>query len=338
MTEAEHTDRLEATGERLIPEAYAGQVVLAEHLARYRLAARLAPGRRVLDAACGEGYGTAMLAAGGAASVVGVDVDERTVAHARRRYGLDVRVGDVTNLPFGEAEFDLVVSFETIEHVADPEVALSEFARVLAPDGLMIVSTPNAREYLIDNPFHQREFTSEEFFAALEGRFSTVRPLYQQNFVASAIHDAERLGRADSDTWEQLDVAKVAGVQPGRELYTIAVCGREAVPEVPANIAVLSDIYEAHQLTSLLAGHQERAAQAESNQRAWEERATEAERVQTEWEQRATTAEANQRNWEERATEAERQNAELKATIDRIAASVSWRITRPLRSLKSFGR
>jgi ubiquinone/menaquinone biosynthesis C-methylase UbiE len=146
MTEAEHGAALDATGERLIPEAYAGEIVLAEHVARYRLAGRLAPGRRVLDAACGEGYGTAMLAAAGAASVVGVDVDEQTVAHARRRYELDVRVGDVGRLPFADAAFDLVVSFETIEHVPDPEAALNEFTRVLAPDGLLIVSTPNARE------------------------------------------------------------------------------------------------------------------------------------------------------------------------------------------------
>ena len=126
---------LEATGERLVPEAFAGELVLAEHLARYLLAARLAPGRRVLDAASGEGYGTAMLAASGAENVIGVDVDAATVAHARGRYGLDFRVGDVSELPFADGEFDLVVSFETIEHVADPEHALSEFARVLGDQG-----------------------------------------------------------------------------------------------------------------------------------------------------------------------------------------------------------
>ncbi|MDP1850210.1 MAG: class I SAM-dependent methyltransferase, partial [Solirubrobacteraceae bacterium] len=123
---------LEATGERLIPEAYAGSVVLAEHLARYRLAARLAPGRDVLDAACGEGYGSAMLAAAGAASVVGIDIDAATVAHARERHGIDARQGDVGRLPFDDATFGLVVSFETIEHVAEPERALDEFRRVLA--------------------------------------------------------------------------------------------------------------------------------------------------------------------------------------------------------------
>jgi 2-polyprenyl-3-methyl-5-hydroxy-6-metoxy-1,4-benzoquinol methylase len=327
MTEPEQADALEATGERLIPEAYAGELVLAEHLARYRLATRLAPGRRVLDAASGEGYGSAMLAAAGAASVIGVDADEATVAHARRRYGLDFRIADVTGLPLDDGAVDLAVSFETIEHVADPEAALREFARVLSRDGLLLVSTPNAREYLVDNPFHERELTPEVFTATLEAHFATVRPLYQQNFLTSAVFDAERLARSDQDAWEQLDAAKVFGVPPGRELYTLALCGQGVVPELDANVAVLSDVYEAHQIA-------QRATQAERNQRDWQARATEAERVQAVWEQRATNAEDNQRAWEERATEAERQNAELRATIDRIGRSLSWRVTKPLRAVR----
>ncbi|MGH2898589.1 MAG: class I SAM-dependent methyltransferase, partial [Solirubrobacteraceae bacterium] len=152
--DAAATSGLEATGERLIPEAFAGSLVLAEHLARYRFAARLARGRAVLDAACGEGYGSAMLAAAGAASVVGIDIDAETVAHARATHGIDAREGDVGRLPCEDASFDLVVSFETIEHVAEPERALDEFRRVLSPGGILVVSTPNGDEYLEDNPYH----------------------------------------------------------------------------------------------------------------------------------------------------------------------------------------
>jgi 2-polyprenyl-3-methyl-5-hydroxy-6-metoxy-1,4-benzoquinol methylase len=324
MTEAEHTGALEATGERLIPESYAGQVVLAEHLARYRLATRLASGRRVLDAACGEGYGAAMLAAAGASSVIGVDIDEQTVAHARSRYGLDIRAGDVAKLPFADGEFDLVVSFETIEHVPDPDAAIGEFARVLAPDGLLLASSPNAREYLVENPFHEREMTPEEFVAALEARFPTVRSLYQQNFFASAVLDAQRLARDDLHLWEPLEAAKVVGVEPGRELYMLALCGLGAVPDLDANLAVLASVYEAHE--------------AQRIQREWHARAIEAERIQAEWEARATEAERIQRAWEERATEAERQNAELRAGIDRLARSLSWRLTKPLRAVRGRGR
>ena len=84
---------MDPTGERLVPDAQRDQLIYAEHLARYFLASQLAAGRRVLDAGCGEGYGTALLAAAGAASVVGVDVDEPTIEHARERYGGEFQVG-----------------------------------------------------------------------------------------------------------------------------------------------------------------------------------------------------------------------------------------------------
>ena len=311
------TDRtqpgLEATGERLIPEAYQGELVLAEHLARYILAARLARGRRVLDAASGEGYGSAILAAAGAAQVVGVDVDEQAVEHARGRYGLDFRVGDVADLPFAPGDFDLIVSFETIEHVADPERVLDGFARVLGDDGLLIVSTPNADEYRVENEFHVRELKPEEFHGALTSRFAAVRSLYQQNFLTSAVLDAPELERADADAPLDLDARKVAGVPPGRELYSLALCGPEPLPELKADVAVMAGVYEAHELAAEV-------------QEAW--------RIHREWEARAHQAEVNQQEWEARAREAERQNEELRATLDRIGHSLSWRITKPLRKVK----
>jgi 2-polyprenyl-3-methyl-5-hydroxy-6-metoxy-1,4-benzoquinol methylase len=318
----------EATGERLIPEAYAGQLVQAEHLARYHLAARLAPGRHVLDAACGEGYGLAILQAAGAASVVGIDVDPAVVAHARDRYKLDVVEADVAKLPFPDGEFDLVTSFETIEHVADPEQALDELARMLAPDGMLIVSTPNAAEYLEDNPFHLREFHPEEFLALLRSRFTQVHPLYQQNFLTSAVLDAGRLAEDSPDVLLDLETRKVAGAKPGRELYTLALCGPAEMPPLDANVAVLADVYEAHDLA-----HQLR--ECTRLLREWEARAIEAERVQREWDARATEAERVQREWEARATEAERQNAEHLEAIDVLTGSLSWRVTKPLRAVRS---
>ncbi|MGZ4278359.1 MAG: class I SAM-dependent methyltransferase [Solirubrobacteraceae bacterium] len=334
MADGDDPIELEATGERLIPEAYAGELVLAEHLARYLLAARLTAGRRVLAAACGEGYGTALLAGAGPERIVGLDVDERTVRHARQRYGLDIRQGDVLELPFADGEFDLVVSFETIEHVAEPERALSEFARVVGPDGLLIVSTPNAGEYLEDNPFHVRELAPDQFIRALRERFAEVRPLYQQNFLASAILDADALGADDASRPLPLDTRKVLGVPPGRELYTLALCGPQPLPELPADIAVLAGVYEAHQLADRLREETEIS-------RRWHAAHDQGVKTQQEWSARATLAEETledalrtQRAWAERAAEAERQNAELRATLERIAASASWRVTKPLRRLR----
>ena len=285
---------LESTGERLIPAASRGELVHAEHVARYRLAARLAPGRRVLDAACGEGYGSALLAAAGASHVVGVDIDAATVDHARAAYDLDFQVADVARLPFDDGAFDLVVSFETIEHVAEPERVLDEFARVVADDGLLLISTPHIAEYLVDNPFHVHEYEAAEFGRALEARFRYVRRLYQQNVITSAILDGRRLETDDGRRSLALDVASVAAVPAERALYLLAICGRKPLPELDGNVAVLAEIYEAHQLASQV--------------REWQ---------------------LLQNEWEARAREAERQNAELRWTLD----STAWRLIQPLRRL-----
>ena len=171
-----------------MPELQHGELVHAEHLARYQLAAGLADSRRVLDAACGEGYGTALMAAGGAVSATGVDADEQTVSHARAKYpGARFELADVHRLPFDEGSFDLVVSFETIEHVRDANAVLGEFRRVLSDDGLLLISTPNKHRYLVENEFHEREFFHEEFVELLSARFANVEVLLQHNWLASAV-------------------------------------------------------------------------------------------------------------------------------------------------------
>ena len=238
---------LEATGERLVPEAQRGELVHAEHLARYRLAARLAPGRRVLDAACGEGYGTAMLAAAGAVRAVGVDVDEATITHAAQRYGPEFARANVEALPFEDGAFDLAVSFETIEHVGDAAATLRELRRVLAPGGLLVVSTPNKHEYLVENEFHTREFTHEQFVGLLNEHFPSVRLLYQQNWLASAILEEAALREQADDRALDAELFKVVGAEPGRELYTIGICGDETDVEI-GQVVVAAGIDEAHQL------------------------------------------------------------------------------------------
>ena len=137
---------LEFTGERFTPECV--REIWYEHWHRYAFARRFARDKRVLDAACGEGYGSAMLAPA-AASVLGVDIDEPAVAHARQRYAqhanLRFEQGDCTALACGDAQFDLIVSFETLEHVAAQQALIAGFASALAPGGLLIVSSPDKR-------------------------------------------------------------------------------------------------------------------------------------------------------------------------------------------------
>ena len=148
-----------------------------EHRARYRFALeRLRPGQRVLDVACGAGFGLEMLSRAGV-SVIGVDYDHAPLAHIN---GLRTVVqADATRLAFDDDSFDSVVSFETIEHVRDAGALVTEIRRVLKPGGLLILSTPNRAFRASTNPFHIREFTSDELQQLLSKHFEHVT-LYGQ--------------------------------------------------------------------------------------------------------------------------------------------------------------
>jgi 2-polyprenyl-3-methyl-5-hydroxy-6-metoxy-1,4-benzoquinol methylase len=187
--------------ERMVPEE-AHARIFWEHVARYRFAKDFVRGKRVLDIACGEGYGAASFAKAGASSVVGVDVSGEVCEHARQKYALDARVGDAASIPLPDRSVDLVVSFETIEHVPAPAAFLRECARVLVPDGSLIISTPNRPVYSRDrteNPFHTVEFDEEEFVGLLESQFKSVR-LYTQ-FPQSAAWWSRRALAAERSPW-----------------------------------------------------------------------------------------------------------------------------------------
>jgi O-antigen biosynthesis protein len=182
------------TGERCVPWAPDVQVVY-EHYHRYLWAASVVAGRRVLDLGSGEGFGAAILAEL-AAQVVGVDIDERTVEHSRLNYSaenLEFRVGSALDLSdFKAGSFGAVVAFEVIEHVQDQERVLSEIARVLADDGLLIMSTPERHLYAEatgqDNPFHERELTLEQFRELLAVHFAHLAAWGQRTITGSHMH------------------------------------------------------------------------------------------------------------------------------------------------------
>jgi SAM-dependent methyltransferase len=177
---------LEYTGERLVPEKAEGYVFW-EHVYRYRFALQFARGRSVLDIACGEGYGTASLGRV-AESVIGVDISESAVDHAKKKYGIDVRVGSAEAIPVPSQTIEVVVSFETIEHVQNPAAFIRECHRVLVPGGLLVLSTPNRDIYSEQghhNEFHIAEMNESEFRQVLEPQFSRIAWFRQRPTVGS---------------------------------------------------------------------------------------------------------------------------------------------------------
>jgi 2-polyprenyl-3-methyl-5-hydroxy-6-metoxy-1,4-benzoquinol methylase len=186
---------LEFTGERFLPWAE-GTRIHYEHLHRYAFAAEFVRGKRVLDLASGEGYGSYMLSRE-AMQVVGVEIDQQTVDHAIRRYSND-RIqfvcGSILDIPIqGHKIFDVVVCFEAIEHIEGHDKLLSEVKRLLKEDGLFIVSTPNKATYTdqrhYQNPFHKRELYLDEFKSILGSYFENVRILGQRIYAMSYLWD-----------------------------------------------------------------------------------------------------------------------------------------------------
>ncbi len=221
------------TGERFTPECV--REIWYEHMHRYAFAQQFVRGRRVLDAACGEGYGSALLAAT-AAQVVGVDISPEAVGHARSRYGadptLEFQCEDVTALDaLADASFDVIVSFETLEHVHAQESMLAGFKRLLKPDGILLISSPDKRTYTdltgYRNEHHVRELYRDEFERLLQANFGGVRLLGQKLLFQSVLWDPDRSqGPASASTLTaqgtllpQLDYAP---------LYYLAICTHEA--------------------------------------------------------------------------------------------------------------
>jgi 2-polyprenyl-3-methyl-5-hydroxy-6-metoxy-1,4-benzoquinol methylase len=171
---------LALTGERTLPNVPEENYWYQRHLVVYEWIARRVAGLRVVDMACGEGYGSDVLARAGARTVVGVDANPEAHEHARLRY---VRA----NLRFArdmverfDEPCDALVFLQTIEHVQDPGALLARFRGLLAPGGVAYVSTPNVLTLAppgaerSGNPWHVREYRPQEFAALCRAHFPAV--------------------------------------------------------------------------------------------------------------------------------------------------------------------
>jgi 2-polyprenyl-3-methyl-5-hydroxy-6-metoxy-1,4-benzoquinol methylase len=191
--------------ERFHPDAFMPPWVRYQHLERYHWAADFVGQRRVLDVACGTGYGTALLANAGAVQVDGFDCCREAVHIAQKTWQLPnttFSIAAAHHLPVADDLYDIYVSFETIEHVGNDQALLQEATRVLKPDGLLLVSTPNRN--LLDpgisisnkpfNRFHIREYLQHEFADRLRPHFASITWYHQRSFSLRYISALTTIG------------------------------------------------------------------------------------------------------------------------------------------------
>ncbi|HET9476074.1 MAG TPA: methyltransferase domain-containing protein [Dehalococcoidia bacterium] len=228
-------------GERMVPDIHHDAVVYAEHIVRYLFASRLVEGKQVLDVASGSGYGSDILKAAGASQVIGLDRSEEAVRYGAVRHAStkpDYLTADAEHLPLADSVFDVVVSFETIEHLPDPLQFLREIKRVLTPGGLFIVSTPNRGVFIEGNPWHLHEFTYEELKSALRAMFKHIETLSQDDWIASAVFREGTMRAADTELPPGLETYKAAGRAAEDTLYMVCVCSDMPLPGAHEQVVV----------------------------------------------------------------------------------------------------
>lgn len=259
------------TAERVVPESAAHLSLVAEHVARYAHAAEYARGRDVIDIGCGNGYGAHLLLTAGARRVLGIDISPEAVESAQRHYhspGLSFSIADSEQIACPDGSFDLAVCFEVVEHVADARRLLAEARRILKPNGILLLSTPNknvyspgvAPERVIMNPFHVQEFDADRFRRLIAEYFPTVNLLGQSRKPDATL----RKGKvAESSVGGQTEHFLIGDllvsitvspggkyayclvgiatepVWPGDSLNLVAVCGLEA-PQIGSPLGLQS--------------------------------------------------------------------------------------------------
>jgi 2-polyprenyl-3-methyl-5-hydroxy-6-metoxy-1,4-benzoquinol methylase len=218
-------------GERMIPEYHKGLELYGEHLARYQIVEPLINNKVVLDIACGSGYGSAILATH-AKKVTGIDVDKDAVEYAKANYlssKINFTHGDASDIPMSDKSVDVIISYETVEHVKDYKKFISETKRVLKKDGVLVISTPNEKTFYDDNPFHKHEFEFMEFLKLLKSKYRNVEPYFQSTWLYNSILDQELVNKE----WRQsVDTINTIANGPHKAIFFIMVCSDERLPKL----------------------------------------------------------------------------------------------------------
>jgi GT2 family glycosyltransferase/ubiquinone/menaquinone biosynthesis C-methylase UbiE/predicted nucleic acid-binding Zn-ribbon protein len=224
------------TGERYIPNGDMISDISVEHISRYEAVAAIVKNKKVLDIASGEGYGSFILSQE-AHSVIGIDISLEAIEHAKSKYeceNLSFTVGDVSDIPISAGSIDVVISFETIEHVDEEKqhLFLNEIKRVLKSDGILIMSTPDTIIYneLIDNysnSYHIKEFNKEEYKIFMSQYFKYCL-YYDQDFQIANV-----IAHENVTNFRSIDLAENKSL---RGKYLIAMCSDETLPNTNIDI------------------------------------------------------------------------------------------------------
>lgn len=200
-----------------------------EHWHRYYFIVDFIEGKNICDLACGEGYGSSLLAMT-AKSVIGVDIDKNTIASASKKYqnnNLKYIQSDALNTPFEDNQFDVVVSFETLEHLAEHQQLLEEFSRILKYDGLLIISTPDIDVYSSrddHNEFHIKELSAEEFSNLIDENFNHQITYGQQFHYMSVIESHDNNLKTSKILYLEEGNETVVSENKSKPTYLIKFC------------------------------------------------------------------------------------------------------------------
>ena len=219
----EKLESIADTGERMVPEYHKGKLLYGEHIVRYESLKQFISGKRVLDIASGSGYGTKIIGRF-AKAVTGVDNNEDAIKYARANFAAEnvtYKQGDGLAIPLEDSSVDVVVSLETIEHIEDYEAFLEELKRVLVPDGVAIISTPNDIESPKGNHYHVHEFLFDEARNAFRKHFKNVTPYFQGTWLYTALVGNDNIGTE----WRgDIDTLSIAPLKPDQTMYYLFVC------------------------------------------------------------------------------------------------------------------
>lgn len=242
---AKTTDTLENDYERMVPEFHKDHLIYAEHITRYLAAKPIIEDKVVLDIASGSGYGTKILAES-AKYVYGVDVNETAINYSKKHYSgknIEYLVGDGESIPLGDASVDIVVTFETIEHIKDYKKFLKEVSRVLKKDGLLILSTPNDIEFAEGNHFHLHEFEYDELVSLVKKYYRNVDSYFQSTWKYVSVGSERDLNNDVSGM-----VLNLTKKRRDQHLYFYLLCSNRKITEKIEHIAALGEHYSDREL------------------------------------------------------------------------------------------